>query len=118
VQVTVRSDYAVNTAYWSGFCLNNIMQSLVAIFVASSKQLTYTSTDSNGFTKIAYDTVIINEGKAWDTNNDVFVVPQSGIYVFSISIGFTSPHNPVAVLESVLGLTVKTWCWVRQAWGK
>jgi hypothetical protein len=67
VQVTVQSDYAVNTAYWSGFCLNNIMQSLVAIFVASSKQLTYTSTDSNGLTKIAYDTVIINEGKAWDT---------------------------------------------------
>jgi hypothetical protein len=109
-QVSVISTQSVATAYWSGFLLDNLMDPLVAFYVGRSS-----STSPNdvitviGFNKkITYDTVIVNEGNAWDAENSCFRVPHVGLYLFSVSIGNKNdiPLNATQGITSMFYLTV------------
>jgi hypothetical protein len=79
------SEFPTNEAFWSTFQLDNLMNPLVAFFVASS-------TPSNNIKPtVSFDTVFVNEGDAWDSRSaQRFVAPVSGIYCFSVSSAFVS----------------------------
>lgn len=87
--VSVVSDYNVTTTYWSGFALNTLMDPLVAFYVACSESTLYNNVLMYG-THIKYDVVIVNEGNGWEINNNSFVTPHTGVYLFSVSIEFES----------------------------
>ena len=80
--------------YWSGFRLDNIMRPLV-VFSVSRSSLAETSS----LAPIIYDTVSINEGLAWSTANNTFVVPLNGIYFFSWSCGVIKDNYTGLILR-------------------
>jgi hypothetical protein len=92
----------VTTAYyWSGFLLNNLMDHLVVFSVACT-------TASYFYPKIVFETVIVNEGNAWNMLNSQFVAPHTGIYVFSVSVGFILPYTKGSDVFSAVLLVINT----------
>jgi hypothetical protein len=109
-QVSVISTQSVATVYWSGFSLDNLMDPLVAFYVGRSS-----STSPNDvitvvgfYKKITYDTVIVNEGNAWDPENSCFKAQHVGLYLFSVSVGNKNdiPLNATEGITSMFYLTV------------
>ena len=81
-QLTVSSTYPTyaNTTIgssWGAFLLDNLMSTLVAFEVCSTK-LT-----GNG----AFDAIVYNYGNAWNNATQSFTAPVTGIYYFSLSLG-------------------------------
>jgi hypothetical protein len=103
--VSVISQYSVASSYWSGFLLNNLMDPLVAFYVSRSSATTHTdhifTIDSQ---HVAYDTVVVNEGNCWNTENSQFKAPHTGIYLFSVSVAKTG--NTSTALTVMLSLVV------------
>ena len=71
---------------FSGFLLDNLMYPKIAFCVSSNSS-------SSPLGKIDYSVTSINEGNAWDTKNDTFTAPRSGVYVFSLNCGANSKKN-------------------------
>ena len=97
--VYTSSDYTLYSdimrqSTWSGFNLNNIMSHLIVFRVARSSP--YSIDDSY----IPFDKLLINIGQGWDSCNNQFVVPRSGIYFLSWSTA-SSPNTSQEVYLQV-----------------
>ena len=64
---------------WSGFKLDDFMSPLILFSVARTSSY-YTV---NSF--VPFEKLLINVGHAWDTCNNQFIVPRTGVYFFSFS---------------------------------
>jgi hypothetical protein len=115
---------SVSTAYWSSFQLNDLMHQLVVVLASCwnlaqniGLQTKPTQNATNQLIKVFYETVTVNEGRAWDIRNSMFTARHSGIYVFSVSAYFelSSINNlaanlskPNSILNTVLLLHIDT----------
>lgn len=89
VSVKTNSSILANTLYWSSFQLNNLMHPLVVILatcynLTKTIQTRSTHNSTKQLIKVFYNTVVINEGQAWNFKNSLFTVRHSGIYLFSV----------------------------------
>ena len=81
-EIFVSSKYTSQNLFWTGFSLNNMMKSLIAFYVTRSSSNSSTKQHSG----IAFNEILVNEGDAWNPDENYFKVPESGIYVFSVSM--------------------------------
>ena len=78
--IYIASMYSTQRIYWSGFRLDNYFSPLVAFYVARTSPISAT-----GY--FSFDRTLVNEGNAWDSTNNRFVAPYSGIYFFTMNLG-------------------------------
>ena len=80
--ITVLSKYPTHKIFWTGFNLNCLMQPLI-VFYVEHFSVTCASNNCSGST---FDQILISEGDGWNLEKSRFIAPQSGIYVFSVSV--------------------------------
>ena len=86
-QVVISSDYPTYastsiSSSWGAFQLDSLMTPLIAFEV-------YASSTTAAQNKL-FDSIAINYGNAWNSSDQQFIAPVSGIYYFSQSIGVSA----------------------------
>ena len=82
-EIFLSSLYPLHEVVWTGFSLNDMMQPLIAFYVA--RFVPDRSTDKhNGL--LAFNVILINKGDAWNPVTHNFRVSEAGIYVFSATM--------------------------------
>ena len=73
VDVTMKSNFQFQGAYWAGFRIDTMMSPLVCFYVGRS-----TSVNTPG--QITdFDQVLVNEGLGWNSTSSAFITPRNGI---------------------------------------
>ena len=79
-QLNLIASTNTSATFWSAYRIDNLFCPLIAFRVVRSTPLTTQSL-------ITFDTVLVNEGNAWNSVVNDFVAPAGGIYMFSFSGG-------------------------------
>ena len=101
VDMTMKSRFQFQTAYWAGFRIDTMMNPFVCFYVGRSTSYNKTGQITD------FDQVLVNEGFGWNSTRSAFIAPRSGIYFFSFSVGLSSWQYAVVKLQ-VNGGTVMT----------
>ena len=101
VDVTMKSNYQFQGAYWAGFRIDTMMNPLICFHVGRS-----TSFNTQGQIT-GFDQVLVNEGFGWNSTRSAFITPRDGIYFFSFSGGISRLKEARIVMQ-VNGQSVMT----------
>jgi hypothetical protein len=98
------ASYAQPAAVWNGFLLNADVSSSRTMFsVRRYDSYAINRSAGSGALLLTFPTVLLNNGRGWNTTGSQFQAPVAGIYVFSFSAHFCLS----AVFDTVM-LKVKT----------
>ena len=78
---------STSATYWAAFRIDNLFYPLVAFRVVRTSSIT-----AQG--QILFNTVLVNEGNAWNASAHKFIVPYDGIYLLSYSGGIQYMYGP------------------------